>query len=1249
MNVQIDIDATSPDLLVKGGDLYGYWDGKGWRRELNDFIHYCDHILDEECERLNSEGHTTDKGAPITYIPKHIRSSITGELNRIASFFKNIPQTSINLDSKIVFPDHDLVREDYATRTLPYIPTEGDTPAFDELFGVLYRPEELQKVLWFSGALLLGKTSRIQKFLYLYGGKGTGKGTLIKVVRKLFDGYCGEIDLMLLTSGDSFGSGQVRDIPVLIDEDCDISKIRNDTNLLKLTAHEPVLVNQKYKVPYESVFNGMLICASNERYKVKHVDAGITRRAIVVEPTSQRLNGDTYTSLMEQIDFEIPAIAQKCIDIYQKLGRSYYEDYVDIASIEETDIIFAFVTEYRDKLGNEVSLTSAAALYLEYLNEYGYNTEGYKRTIKRALRKYYKEFSQRKRINNVQVHNVFSDFKTELFESVTQPPITDSMDTWIDLSGTEHILQKLYPDAPAQYATMDGTPEKAWDNVTTTLSDINETLLHYVRVPINHIVIDFDLKDDTGEKNLKLNVKAATKFPKTYAEVSKSGNGLHLHYIYTGDPERLSSLYDEDIEIKVFKGKTSLRRALTKCNDISVSELSSGLPLKEEKDMYSDNQEIIWNENKIRTAIKRNLRKEYHNATKPSIDFIYKILTDAEAAGIEYDVSDMEQAVTLFAMSSTNQSRAALSLVAKMPFKTKEEPVPTTGTEVIPNQQLWTWDVEVYPNVFIVVAKSLGTGKYIKLINPDRYQIEDLLKKPLMGFNNLKYDNHIMYGALMGEANIELFHRSQAIINNEPGGTARNAYGLSYLDIYEMSTKKQSLKKWEVELGIRHDEMDWPWDKPLPEELWERAVEYCTNDVDATEKVFYACADDYNARCILAAISGLPINSKTQDQTARILFGDDPRPQDKFVYTDLSKEFPGYTYQYKEKTITDAKGVERTVKTMVSDYRGEDPSEGGYVYAEPGIYKDVVLLDVASEHPTSAIELNYFGPYTKNYADLKQARIEIKHGNYDNARKMFGGRLAPFLNDESSAKKLAYSLKIPINIVYGMTSAKFDNKFKHPDNIDNIVAKRGALFMINLKHEVQERGYTVAHIKTDSIKIPNGDPEIIKFVMEYGQEYGYDFEHEHTYKRMALVNKSTYIAQLEDDSWEATGAQFAEPYVFKKLFSKEELQIEDYFITKSTTAAIYLDSMFVGKVAQVYASLTGYTMVRDDGVKQGAISGTKGYKFRLASEFKGIKDIDMTYYDELAKKAVIAITKVGATGLIIDDIPKEYEMYSLPF
>lgn len=253
--------------------------------------------------------------------------------------------------------------------------------------------------------------------------------------------------------------------------------------------------------------------------------------------------------------------------------------------------------------------------------------------------------------------------------------------------------------------------------------------------------------------------------------------------------------------------------------------------------------------------------------------------------------------------------------------------------------------------------------------------------------------------------------------------------------------------------------------------------------------------------------------------------------------------FPGYVFQGGKST-----------------YRGEEVGEGGYVYAEPGMYENVGLLDIASMHPSTIVAENLFGDtYTARFKDLLDARLGIKHNDLDSVRKMMNGALAPFLTDEDAAKELSKALKIPINSVYGLTSAAFSNPFRDPRNKDNIVAKRGALFMINLKHEVQKRGYTVAHIKTDSIKIPNVDDEIIDFVMQYGAEFGYTFEHEATYERMCLVNDAVYIARYPSGEWTATGTQFQVPYVFKTLFSREPIEFKDICETKSVTSALFLD------------------------------------------------------------------------------------------
>lgn len=611
------------------------------------------------------------------------------------------------------------------------------------------------------------------------------------------------------------------------------------------------------------------------------------------------------------------------------------------------------------------------------------------------------------------------------------------------------------------------------------------------------------------------------------------------------------------------------------------------------------NFEGVKSEKGLRTQIKRNLNKEYHPATKPSIDFIYKILEDAYASGLNYDVTDMRNAVLAFAASSTHQADYCIKLVNKMQFKSADQSAGAKNDDA----KLVFYDVEVFPNLFLVNWKIEGEGKpVVRMINPTPTEIEELMRFRLVGFNCRRYDNHILYARLMGYTNEQLYNLSTKIINGSANCFFGEAYNVSYTDVYDFSSKKQSLKKFEIELGIHHQELGLPWDKPVPEELWTKVAEYCDNDVIATEATFNARKADFTARQILADVAGMSVNDTTNSLTTKIIFGNNRKPQDQFNYRFMGDEsqifdpnadlpftmgledydeftqfdknhrpiFPGYTFE-------GGKSV----------YRGEEVGEGGYVYSEPGMYSNIALLDIASMHPSSIVAEELFGPeYTKRFNEILQARIAIKHKDFDKAKKMLGGALAKYLTDENAAADLAQALKIAINSVYGLTSAGFENPFRDNRNKDNIVAKRGALFMVNLKHAVQSQGFTVAHIKTDSIKIPDATPEIIKFVTEYGKLYGYNFEHEATYDRMCLVNDAVYIARYATvekccdlygkkyiDSakdickenkkhpyaWTATGTQFQIPYVFKTLFSKENIEFEDMCETKSVTSSLYLD------------------------------------------------------------------------------------------
>ena len=355
--------------------------------------------------------------------------------------------------------------------------------------------------------------------------------------------------------------------------------------------------------------------------------------------------------------------------------------------------------------------------------------------------------------------------------------------------------------------------------------------------------------------------------------------------------------------------------------------------------------------------------------------------------------------------------------------------------------------------------------------------------------------------------------------------------------------------------------------------------------------------------------------------------------------------FPGYQY------VSAIDSEDRKAHNM---YRGVDVGFGGYVYANPGIYYNVTCFDVSGMHPASAIALNAFGDYTQKYKEIVDIRQAIKHKEYDKAKNMMGGALAEHLTDPSRAKEVSNALKIAVNSVYGLTSASFDNPFRDPRNINNIVALRGALFMKTLQDELESRGVKVIHIKTDSIKVVEPTEEISQFIFDFGHEYGYNFEIEHVFDRICLVDKAQYIAKLSKDDpvdpgqWTATGAQFQIPYVFKTLFSKEPIEFIDMCERKEVKSAMYLDFneglpedqhsyQFIGKVGLFCPMKPGYGggyLVRENEStgKMGAVVGTKGYLWMEADDVKNLKKedgIDRSYYKKLVDDAVDTISQFG--------------------
>ena len=1234
------INYDTRDIMFRGGGFYAIWDpiNNIWSTKESVALYLIDSEVDEAAEKYKLDGEEVRV--------LHMWDAENGMIDKWKRYCeRQMGELYHELDETIIFGDAVLKREDYASKKLPYSLEDKDCPAFKELIGVLYSEEERRKIEWAIGAVVSGEAKKIQKFIVMYGAPKTGKSTILNIIQAMFKGYDCVFDAKALGSvSNAFALEPFAGNPLIaVQHDGDLSRIEDNTRLNSIVSHETMVVNEKFKRSYTSRFNCMLFIGTNKPVRITDAKSGIIRRLIDVNPTGKTVPGRKYDQLMAQIKFEYGAIAKYCLDIFKENPKAY-ENYIPVNMLGASNDFYNYVLDSFDifEKNDEVTLKSAWELYKVYCDDANVSFPYSKRAFKEELKNYFDIFEDPGITKDgIRVRNLYKKFLGDKYENkgvFQEPPSTP--DTWIEFKEQPSVLDIFGADWPAQYSKEDGTPISRWTSVKTKLKDIDTKKEHYVLGPDELIFMDFDLKDEQGNKNFKKNLEAASKFPRTYAELSKSGAGIHLYYIYDGDPNEVATLFDKDIEIKKCTGNSSIRRRLTQCTNDQIAHIGPGLlPLKEKKKVLK--ADTIKSEIGLRKMIIRCLEKEF-GSTRQNINFLQQILDDAYESGIRYDVTNMKKDIVGFAARSSHQSAKCLDIVSEMKFHSADIEESVEDPDIVnvdkdEDEDLVFFDLEVFQNLIVLCYKRKGS-EVMALINPTAAQIEQMVVVEhwkFVGFNCLKYDNHIMYALLLGWDHDRIYRLSQQLIGNVPNSGFWQSKDISYTDIFDFSSEKKSLKKFEIELGIHHQELGLPWDKPVPKELIPKVVEYCKNDVEATEAVFYARKGDWVARKILAEIAGMSVNDTTNNLTARIIFGTERHPQ--LVYTDLATgersdgtkdivKYPGYEMVFDENN------------KRHNMYRGEDAGFGGYVWAKPGMYSNVWVFDVSSMHPNSAIQLRYFGENTERFKELVNARLAIKHKDFDTAKTLMGGVLKKFLVNPDIAKSLSQALKIAINAVYGLTSASFDNPFHDNRNKNNIVALRGALFMIDLKNYVEEEGGTVIHIKTDSIKVIDPTDDLKNKIMEFGKKYGYTFEIENIYERMCLVNDAVYIAKHSSENrddpgkWEAVGTQFQVPYVFKTLFSHEPIEFKDLCETRSTNTALYLDlnegypdvSEYVKEFKKVEKALKNETKELMKG------NGSKEEVDRLAKEKEELSE-------KIAKGHNYQF--VGKTGLFCPVVP----------
>lgn len=353
------------DLMIRGSDFYAIWmEERGlWSTDEQDVIRTIDRELRTYADEYQK---THNNGFHVLYM----WDAESGMIDNWHKYCQRQMRDNFHpLDEVLIFSNTPVKKESYASKRLPYPLEPGSINAYDELMGVLYSPEEREKLEWAIGAVVNGASKEVQKFIVLYGDPGSGKSTVLNIVQKLFEGYCGVFDSRALgSSSNAFALEAFKSNPLVsIQHDGDLSRIEDNTRLNSLVSHETMLVNEKFKSQYPTRFNCFLFLGTNKAVKITDAKSGLIRRLIDVTPTGNKLPAKKYLDLVDKVNFELGGIAWHCKEVYEANPRRY-DDYIPTRMLGASNDFYNFMLDsfYIFKKEDGVSLKRAWAMYKDY-------------------------------------------------------------------------------------------------------------------------------------------------------------------------------------------------------------------------------------------------------------------------------------------------------------------------------------------------------------------------------------------------------------------------------------------------------------------------------------------------------------------------------------------------------------------------------------------------------------------------------------------------------------------------------------------------------------------------------------------------------------------------------------------------------------------------------------------------------------------------------------------------------------------
>ena len=167
------------------------------------------------------------------------------------------------------------------------------------------------------------------------------------------------------------------------------------------------------------------------------------------------------------------------------------------------------------------------------------------------------------------------------------------------------------------------------------------------------------------------------------------------------------------------------------------------------------------------------------------------------------------------------------------------------------------YDVELYKNIFLLIAKDIDTGERfvfeISRRKDNRRELLIFLKtvEYMVGFNNCRFDYNVLHlfislfkRKIPGKRMVELLYlkgqecisKERPNINKKPLVKQKDLFLINHYDNYNKSTSLKIL-----EFNMQMDDvavLPYKFDKILTDEEIEHLVIYCDNDIEATYQFY---------------------------------------------------------------------------------------------------------------------------------------------------------------------------------------------------------------------------------------------------------------------------------------------------------------------------------------------------------------------------------------------------------------------------